>query len=249
MLVVHGISSDTNIDSFKCKFCNKMYSNYFSRVHHEETHAVINCTKCGKQFTRKYALRIHQQKCKALCADEREQQWKGRKIQCKVYETEFTTKFSHNRHVQLVHEEQRSFKCTLANCGKTFGRADHLQMHMKMVHKSEGKHIIKTKVQKSMLPRSKSSLRTEESELQEQEIGKPIHLTFPDKKTTGLPPLKQLKRMFYEKTMEVCDKEGFDKDMYPMFKDLILVAGRPTLRLENEHHVHFFQKILNEIEV
>ena len=83
--------------------------------------------------------------------------------------------------------------------------------------------------------------------MQEKKISKPINLTF--LQTAGFHPLKKLKKLFYEKTMRTCQEAGFDKDSYPMFKDVVMVEGRPTLRLESEEHIHFFNRILNDINV
>ena len=71
-----------------------------------------------------------------------------------------------------------------------------------------------------------------------------IHLQFSPQET----PLKKLKKRFYAKTLEACQQIGSDSGSWPMFKDIVILEGTPTLRLDGKEYVDFFTQIIQTVE-
>ena len=117
--------------TFLCIECGKSFEEEaFLYIHQNKTHdkTVRSCEKCGESFVGKVALQNHKRKHNNAVAKMKAMM----KYEICPYETSNLANLK--RHTKAVHSEKpqkmkKSTEC--GECGKTFGRKDHLDKHVK----------------------------------------------------------------------------------------------------------------------
>uniref|UniRef100_A0AAZ3PYL2 C2H2-type domain-containing protein n=1 Tax=Oncorhynchus tshawytscha TaxID=74940 RepID=A0AAZ3PYL2_ONCTS len=129
---------------FLCTYCEKSYTELSDLVRHERTHTLpYQCSHCPKKFKSSTTLAEHErihtgEKC--LC-------WEcgkgfinitthvkichaGVRYPCTYCGKLFLSMSSLTRH-DLIHTQERPFKCTESECGKGFRSPKELRVHMR----------------------------------------------------------------------------------------------------------------------
>jgi KRAB domain-containing zinc finger protein len=114
---------------FQCNQCDKVFShkkdyNRHKLVHSEEGKKSLCCKYCGKTYSSKSNLKIHEQ----TCAKNKNRQF----LSCKFC----VKKFGHKGHLkehEMLHRNPEVFKCDA--CGKCFAYKSNMNTHKKQVHK------------------------------------------------------------------------------------------------------------------
>ena len=109
---------------YTCEICEKTFRTATLKSVHKESHLVIICYVCGKNFTRKQTLIEHMR------------QHTGEKpFSCDVCDMSYTTKRSLYIHQKEKHSEKvdkRTFPCSL--CEKAFHSSQRLRDHESITH-------------------------------------------------------------------------------------------------------------------
>lgn len=97
---------------------------------HHKTDAGVSCDKCGKKFNKLDHLKAHY-----LAAHTEN------KFECRQCGRCFSYKSALDRHIKVVHENQRDHECN--KCGKSFGTRYDLSMHFEANHDESRKAQIR----------------------------------------------------------------------------------------------------------
>ncbi|XP_035713559.1 zinc finger protein 816-like isoform X3 [Folsomia candida] len=114
---------------FPCTLCGKEFKRRAELVQHIPTHTKEkphNCAICGKSFARRTGLKSHE--VTHLEKSTRDM------LQCHVCPQTFITRQGLQRHVQIVHENQRNYPCTFSD--KRFFNSSSLNDHVQAKHTS-----------------------------------------------------------------------------------------------------------------
>lgn len=142
---------------FKCKECDKVYSNHNSFRKHQNYHAgLFKCKQCNKSWNSNYALVQHEKShtgdkqgnlcviCGKTFSDtsslnkhHKSVHEKLTHFSCDVCDLKFYARKTFEEHMR-VHTGERPFKCTL--CPKTYKRVSDLNHHVRG-HTGETKHV------------------------------------------------------------------------------------------------------------
>ncbi|XP_071176959.1 uncharacterized protein [Mytilus edulis] len=111
---------------FQCDICGRSFSQKETLRYHRQTHEEekdkprrFECHICNKKLRKKESLQIHLRQHEGI-----------KPYICEYCGMAFTQNGNRNKHVQLIHNEDRSLECT--KCGKSFKLQEHLKRHMKM---------------------------------------------------------------------------------------------------------------------
>jgi hypothetical protein len=109
---------------FQCDICGKSIKSkealrYHRTTHEEEKPKLFQCHICNKSLRKKETLQIHIRQHEGI-----------KPYICEFCGMAFTQNGNRNKHVQLIHNSDRSLECT--KCGKTFKLQEHLKRHLKM---------------------------------------------------------------------------------------------------------------------
>ena len=101
-----------------CSTCRKTFgSNFALNRHVQAIHEGLRnfvCNTCGEGFTRRDQLTNHFRR-----------NHENVQIQCQFCAQTFATNGNRTRHIQLVHQAQRNFKCV--SCDMSFGQISDLK--------------------------------------------------------------------------------------------------------------------------
>lgn len=123
---------DCHLDDFEdneavgcCYGCGKVFADKFELqrhfIEHHRTDFGVSCSKCDKKFSKQDHLKAH------FLAAHTENQFNCTK--CGRF---FRYKSALDRHVKIIHENQRNHVCSI--CGKTFGLKYDLTQHYETNH-------------------------------------------------------------------------------------------------------------------
>lgn len=109
---------------FQCDICGKSIKSkealkYHRTTHEEEKPKLFQCHICNKSLRKKETLQIHLRQHEGI-----------KPYICEFCGMAFTQNGNRNKHVQLIHNSERSLECT--KCGKRFKLQEHLKRHLKM---------------------------------------------------------------------------------------------------------------------
>ncbi|XP_052060492.1 uncharacterized protein LOC127700845 [Mytilus californianus] len=111
---------------FQCDICGRSFSQKETLKYHRQTHEeekdkprLFECHICNKKLRKKESLQIHLRQHEGI-----------KPYICEYCGMAFTQNGNRIKHVQLIHNEDRSLECT--KCGKSFKLQEHLKRHMKM---------------------------------------------------------------------------------------------------------------------
>lgn len=128
--------SHNDVAQFKCGFCKKTYKSRQSlkehfRVAHSSNRRLFVCVTCGKRFTAKSTLLMH------------DKIHRGEKNFACEYCPKKYTRASYLRAHSLTHTGQRKprpFLCNFIYCDRSFSTKHSLMVHIAHTHKSERPH-------------------------------------------------------------------------------------------------------------
>ncbi|KAG4067222.1 hypothetical protein HA402_000213 [Bradysia odoriphaga] len=119
--------------TFTCDFCQKTLASYYSiKEHMQSKHSAKRkaklavkhmCSVCGKQFTDRSNMRVHERTHSA-----------GNKTTCDVCGKKLTDKKGLVKHMKVVHEKERRHHCNIDGCEWTFGHSGALKRHQARRH-------------------------------------------------------------------------------------------------------------------
>jgi uncharacterized Zn-finger protein len=134
-MVLNIIDVDLHVKKIICKFCDRSFNKRSNLTQHinyyHGTDRPFKCCKCSKTFVTEIALENHEEK----------HQSKNKPFKCEVEgcDRAYSTKFDLKRHINSNHKT--GGKIHTCDCGKSFGRQDHLvkhkKTHMKKLLKSQ----------------------------------------------------------------------------------------------------------------
>ncbi|XP_055388160.1 transcription factor grauzone-like [Condylostylus longicornis] len=149
---------------FKCSQCEKSFTNKNLKLRHElfhipEEERKFRCISCGKAFPSKATLdchvRIeHEKRYAGICdicgksykskADLKRHLWERHegddkaKLQCKLCNSEFLSRYTYQLHKNNDHRSQNvEQKCS--SCDKTFPNLEALRSHVRYTHNAKAK--------------------------------------------------------------------------------------------------------------
>jgi hypothetical protein len=128
-LLLHQVNLHTDFDQFACDQCPVKCLNQQIHEAHLETHKnskPFNCSKCGKQFTRKYHLERHLVHTKCSDAPARPE------LTCEVCNKSFTRLDNLREHLRAhlgQNVRKREFQCQY--CEKSFYGSSLLNIHIR----------------------------------------------------------------------------------------------------------------------
>lgn len=136
-------SPSTSALPYQCWACDKRFSCHSQMKNHEVVHSdekPFICEVCNRGFRRKYDMKRHVQLIHKMQATEESRIYTTRQansdhnqtmFDCTVCQKQFTC-LSHLRNHEVVHSEERPFKCSF--CDKAFRRKYDKNRHVALVH-------------------------------------------------------------------------------------------------------------------
>ncbi|XP_017079122.1 uncharacterized protein LOC108113129 [Drosophila eugracilis] len=130
-----GLRSHTRLprlSTYMCKLCNKTFDELGKLVKHEiEMHSNTEPSRWG--FQHKCAICNTTYRTLTLLKFHMKRHSKG-KLQCKLCPKSFATNLELERHMKGKHNKEKSLRCLLDGCRKTFALKHHLIRHQKAMH-------------------------------------------------------------------------------------------------------------------
>ncbi|XP_070069798.1 zinc finger protein 236 isoform X2 [Drosophila takahashii] len=132
---VKGLRSNSRLlrtSTYMCKLCNKTFDELGKLVKHEmDQHSNTEpsrwgyqhkCAICNTTYRTLTLLKFHMKR------------HGGRKSQCKLCPKTFVTTTELERHTKSKHGKEKTLRCTLDGCRKTFAFKHHLVRHQNATH-------------------------------------------------------------------------------------------------------------------
>ncbi|XP_062561045.1 zinc finger protein 558-like [Armigeres subalbatus] len=141
-----------------CEYCGKVFRSYsMLKLHRDKHHEGIRkhtCTVCGKSHDSRHKLKFHMLRHEGIkqytchiCGAKKttptelkihvNRHTREKKYPCGLCDAVFLSTGNKSRHVRLVHQGIKNFKCTY--CDRAFGKAETLKHHV-MIHTGEKPH-------------------------------------------------------------------------------------------------------------
>ncbi|XP_021707646.1 gastrula zinc finger protein XlCGF57.1 [Aedes aegypti] len=141
-----------------CEYCGKVFGSFsMLKLHRDKHHEGIRkhtCSVCGKSHDSRHKLKFHMLRHEGIkqytchiCGAKKttptelkihvNRHTREKKYPCGQCDAVFLSTGNKSRHVRLVHQGIKNFKCTY--CDRAFGKAETLKHHV-MIHTGEKPH-------------------------------------------------------------------------------------------------------------